>query len=324
MTVVSHYLAADIGGTKSWLAVVSIESNGCWRLEHEKKYLNADFSSIDVLIESYCKAAGFSANAMSGAIFALAGQVHDGYCKLTNLDWEVDVSRLEASFGFRQVDLVNDFYAVARGIELVDSKNRLPISQGIVETGLLKVVTGAGTGLGLAWVSGKKSQPTEGSHSGFAPGDAEQRELLSYLVSEHDFVSWETVLSGAGLERLYRFCAGQEHDSLEAREITAAAEAGDKHSIDAIQLFWRIYASWVGNLALMYRPDGGIYLTGGVTNRLIPWLDKKAFIHEAVSKGIMQSLVEETAVYLVTDEKVGLLGTIALIKEKISEVGEVT
>ncbi|OOZ15798.1 hypothetical protein BOW35_03295 [Solemya velum gill symbiont] len=315
MSSLHTYLAGDIGGTKSWMALVSVSPDGEWCIEYSHKYPNAEFQNVQQLIEACLNDAGTDASQIAGLSLAAAGPVTNGYCMMTNLDWEIDTAQIKNHFDFCHVTLINDFHAVAQGVTLVEDEELLALNQVVPDSNGLKVVTGAGTGLGLAWLQQGNAHATEGSHTGFASADEEQNRLLQQLCSGKPSVSWEELLSGMGLQRLYYFVSGGKR--LPAAEITTAAEQGDESATAAVALFWRIFANWAGNLALFYRPAGGIYLTGGVTNRLLPMLDRDEFISAYCDKGGMRSLVETTAVFVVTDEQIGLLGAIAQIRDGI-------
>lgn len=69
-------------------------------------------------------------------------------------------------------------------------------------------VVGAGTGFGVACLvrHGAQAIPliTEGGHIAFAPNDDEQVRILQKLKARFQRVSVERILSGTGLESLYR------------------------------------------------------------------------------------------------------------------------
>src|SRR5207249_11367260 len=83
-------------------------------------------------------------------------------------------------------------------------------------------VIAAGTGLGEAgaYWDGRRHHPvpSEGGHADFAPRNALEVELLSRLLGRFQRVSYERVLSGAGLLEVYKFLRdsgrGQEPDWL--------------------------------------------------------------------------------------------------------------
>ena len=152
---------------------------------------------------------------------------------------------------------------------------------------------------------------TEGGHIDFAPKDEIQEELLDYLEKKYDRVSYERILSGPGLVDLYGFCTEEaQHDVTAGWVNLQAMQGGDLGAVTAMRLYATIFGSFVGNIALMFRPSGGIYMVGGVTVKTAYWLQSE-FFHEAyLDKGRMSSLAMQTPVYLVMDEHTGLKGII--------------
>jgi len=78
-----------------------------------------------------------------------------------------------------------------------------------------------------------------------------------------------------------------------------------------MRLFVRIYAAYVGNLALIFKPEGGIYITGGIAIKMIHWMQSEDFIQAYLNKGRMQQVVEQVAVLLVSNERVGVIGALS-------------
>ena len=56
---------------------------------------------------------------------------------------------------------------------------------------------------------------------------------------------------------------------------------------------------------------GGIYITGGIGAKIQQWMRSADFIGAYFNKGRMRQLVERTAVFLVTNERVGMIGAMA-------------
>jgi glucokinase len=119
------------------------------------------------------------------------------------------------------------------------------------------------------------------------------------------------LLSGDGLVSLYEFCSGHQNSDIEAAWVSEQAEGDDKAAKEAMTLFVKIYGAFVGNLALLFKPEGGIYITGGVGAKIISWMKSDDFISAFLYKGRMQALAEKTSVYLVTNERVGVIGAIS-------------
>lgn len=317
-------LVADIGGTKSWVSLFIQTDNGGWQQESTRKYLNEEYGDPFPLLKDFLSSLEPGRYRIASAGLAVAGPVHDQVADLTNLPWTIDVPRLKRQLDLDQLLLINDFQAAAHGISLLEPGDLVCLNEVPVTEEGLAVITGAGTGLGLALMGkcahllGRAVHPTEAGHADYAPANEQQLRLCHYLheTLRMEHVSWETLLSGHGLVLLDAFLRGQDHPVLKTpATVTAAAERKDISARHAIRLFWDIYAAWIGNVALMYRPLGGLYLFGGMAMRLKPWFEPERFMQEATSRTAMQDLVLETPIFLVTDEQLALKGAVAAVRE---------
>lgn len=313
-------IAGDIGGTKSWLAWAAGEAEGAMQLRFERVYASADFASAEALLQQFITDAAVSARPDILAL-ALPGPLHAQRVRLTNLDWTVDSDTLQASLGIRKVFLINDFQAAAAGVETLTADDLVALNPQPAEPGGVRAITGAGTGLGLAFMlaDGKGHYRTfaaEGGHIDFAPADALQARLLERLRGEYGHVSWERVVSGSAMNDLYRFCCIEHGQPLPAvptdgAALVARAGSGDIAAEAALDLFIDLYGAWVGNVALMYRPQGGLYIAGGVSVHLQSRMQSARFIEAAVNKGRMRGVVEHTPIFLVTSSRLGVAGALA-------------
>src|SRR4030067_2165204 len=96
--------------------------------------------------------------------------------------------------------------ANAYGISMLKKNDFVTLNIGKKREGNAALVS-AGTGLGeaiLFW-NGKKylPSPSEGGHVEFGPRNKLEIELLQYLFDLYGHVSYERVLSGAGLFSIY-------------------------------------------------------------------------------------------------------------------------
>ena len=181
------------------------------------------------------------------------------------------------------------------------------------------VAVGAGTGLGVAWVQGEQglaqAYDTEGGHIDFAPVNDTQVRLLQFLQQSYGHVSYERLLSGDGLVKLYEFCAGKQSPAKQNDGVTAEwvnkQSKNDKAADRALSLFVQIYGAYIGNIALLYKPYGGIFITGGIAAKIVNKMQSEDFINAYLNKGRMRALVEQVAVYLVTNERIGVLGAMS-------------
>lgn len=314
-------IAGDIGGTKSWLLWAKVV-DGVVSVCFEHVYASADFVSADSLMQQFVSDARQSASP-AVVCLALPGPVQDGVIRLTNLDWTLERAALQAALKTPHLLFINDFQAAARGVATLTATDYVMLNPVEPLAGATRVITGAGTGLGLAWMQADtngryQAFATEGGHIDFSPANPQQQRLLSFMRETFAHVSWERVLSGPGVNQVYRFClqdmTGEIPPALGARngaQVNAAALAGDPVAHAAMELFVDIYANWVGNLALLYQPRGGLYLGGGISARIQPWLQTPRFLQACCDKGRMSGLVQQTPIYLITNTRLGLQGALA-------------
>ena len=313
-------IAADIGGTKSWLAWVRKTPETGSEVLFERVYASIAFLTADDLVRQFIADAGQAARP-DCLLLALPGPLHAQHTRLTNLDWTLDVADMRASLDIPHVEFINDFQAAAAGVETLTDADLVVLNAQPVEAGGVRAITGAGTGLGLAFmVAGPdgryRTYPTEGGHIDFAPADEVQAALLERLHAKHGHVSWERVVSGTALGEIYDFCcvergrppAGAEVDGA---ALLAMAQAGNVRAIRALELFVDLYGAWVGNVALLYQPKGGLYVAGGVAVHLRDYLQSARFMGAALAKGRMRGVVAQTPIFLVTCARLGLQGAIA-------------
>ena len=314
-----NIIAADVGGTKAWLVLADTDRPD--DVLYEARYPSGDFDGFEPLLQTFIEDSGLGGSAQPLLSLALPGVIDGGEARLTNLPWTIRKADLRGRFGVGQVHFMNDFQASALGTLHLQAQDLVVLNQGVHKDGATRVAVGAGTGLGVSWITGggngAVAWSTEGGHVDFAPVDEEQIELLRFLLERHDHVSYERLLSGAGLRTLYAFCSG-DAEAVEPAWVHAQAEQGNEAAIRAMTLFIRIYGAFVGNLALLFKPEGGIYITGGIAAKIINWMKSQEFISAYSDKGRMRALAEQTSVHLVTNERVGVIGAVA---EAVKQAG---
>jgi glucokinase len=307
-------LAADIGGTYSRFAWFGEHDSA---LPTEQVFANADFDSLEAVIDHGRASLGKTGEPVGTMVLALPGPVAQDPVQLTNIDWRIQRNTLNRRFGVRRLTLINDFQAAALGavnepFELLKVLNPAPPDDAPV------VVTGAGTGLGMAWFA-RRSQPalpqaTEGGHLDFAPTNAEQATLHQALARRYGHVSYERILSGPGLVETYRHFAGDAAQAETPAQVTALAHSGDDHAAATVRCFVAVFAAYAGNLALAFNCAGGLYLCGGLTAHLADWFDPEGFTTVFTDKGRMSTVARRIPVYLVTRADTGLAGALQVAR----------
>jgi glucokinase len=328
-----NIIAADVGGTKTRL--VYADTDEPFNVLYEKRYLSGEFDDFEPILQAFIKECGSAGVMVDTAgvntiTLALPGLVNDSSARLTNLPWVIEKQSLQETFGVKNVYFMNDFQASALGIGQLHEKDRITLNPDAsnfnenpvaLKKNTRRVAVGAGTGLGVAWVEGDAkaacAHDTEGGHIDFAPGDDIQIELLRFLQQRFGHVSYERILSGDGLVSLYQFCAAKQSAANYSDEISAewvnrqSEHENDEAAERALSLFVQIYGAYIGNIALLFKPYGGIFITGGIAAKIATKMQSESFINAYLNKGRMRTLVEQIAVYLVTNERVGVLGAMS-------------
>jgi glucokinase len=313
-------LAGDIGGTNARLAYFQPQ-NGRLQLISERVYPSREHSELGEIVNEFLKDSGTRPDV---ACFGIAGPVHNGRVETSNLPWVIEQSRLAKQIQLPATLLINDLEASAWGVAALSPQDLFPLNQVPDSIGNQAVIA-PGTGLGeagLFW-NGSEHQvfACEGGHADFAAQGDVQIELLRYLASRYGHVSYERILSGPGLVNVYEFLrergSGDEPAGFAAQlaEENAAAAISQAALSDtnplaeqALDIWLSIYGAEAGNLALKAMATGGIFLSGGISPKILPKLSGPLFMGAFLNKGRLRPLLEGILVQVITNDKAGLLG----------------
>jgi glucokinase len=282
-------LAADVGGTKTALALAPAHANAL--PSHRQTLPSAGHAAFEPLLDAFLASAGRPR--VTAAAIAAAGPVANGVVRITHLPWQIEAARVAAALGGARVTLLNDAVATAQGmLELPPESFAQLQGARLREPGTLAVLA-VGTGLGetllLDGGSGRvRALPSEGGHAAFAPRTARERALLAQLAGPEDaHVAVEDVVSGPGLARVHGFCRGDARGPLlDPAAISEAALRGDDPvAVDALALFLGCLGSHAGDLLLRAVADGGLWLGGGIPPRLLAPLRRGPFLAALRAKG---------------------------------------
>lgn len=320
-----YFISGDIGGTKTLLQAAELK-DCIVQARFERRYASREYASFsDVLRDFLGRVSVLGAELRPGsACFAVAGPIAGQRAALTNLPWLMDGAGLAREFSIPAVKLINDFAAVALGVEALSAADLVTLQEGKPCLKGMRVALGAGTGMGGAWLKwqdgGYEALPSEAGHMDFAPVDELQDRLLQYLRKRFGHVSVERVLSGPGLTSLFNFLAeSSETPGLGAAEVLPESDAAQQIAdlafnhkqpvaLKAMDLFVEIYGAYAGNLALAGLCRNGVYVAGGIAPKIIAKLKEGGFMRAFCDKGRFSSLMGEMPVHVVINPKVGLLG----------------
>ena len=309
----SAILVGDVGGTHARFAIVDVSGPAPWQIENRLD-LDEAFPTFTQALTAYMERSGIVDVPFAAAI-AVAGPVTAGSVHLTNRKWEIS-ERALSDIGFGRALPINDFVALAYAVDVLGDSDACPIGPNIAGLpGEPISILGAGTGFGVSCLvrSGDRVVPiaTEGGHIGFAPGNDEELGVWRCLWKEFGRVSIERVLSGPGLENIYRALqqvAGRQSRTRSAAQITADAIGGDADCLDALNLFCAIFGSVAGDFALAHGARGGVYIAGGIAQKILAFLVHSEFRKRFESKGRLSPFVEAIPTNLILNADAALLG----------------
>lgn len=249
-----------------------------------------------------------------------------GRSKISNLPWTIDAREVAAQLKLKTVGLINDLEAYAYGLDGLESKDFVSLSEGCEDAEGNRAVISARTGLGVAGLywDGFRHHPfaCEGGHADFSPRNALEMELLAYLQKKHGRISCERILSGPGIRNIYEFLrdSGKCDEPAWLRDQLAAAadppalisqlalEGKAEICEKTVSLFVQIYGAETGNCALYFMATGGIFVAGTIAARLVSKIKAPIFIEAFLDKGRMRPLLEAMPVKIILNDNCGMIG----------------
>lgn len=325
-TTLFSLLAGDIGASKTTLALYDqLVYPG--PLLQQQTFQNSQFPSFDALLDHYL-GQGYRT---TFACFGIAGPIRANSVNMTNLNWSIDAKALQARHGFQEVFLINDLMATALGAMHLPASDLLPLNPGRAEMGAVKAVLAPGSGLGEAFLIARDGvyhpYPSEGGHASFAPRNAEQLDLLAFMLQRHAHVSVEQVCSGLAIPELFAFMATRqaapawllsEIDQAADRtpviiQAALAAMRGERScdiAVDTVRLFADILADETANFALKTLALGGLFLGGGLPPRLLPFLKPERFM-PVFTRGVYQDMLSRIPIHIIRNPHAALFGAAA-------------
>jgi glucokinase len=316
-------LAADIGGTKSELALFDLYGETFEPMARAIYPCDSSDGIEEILLSFLSQAEVWP----DFACLDVAGVVAGGEAKMTNRSWRMNEEAMAKAISVAGVKLINDMTALCAVIPALDTTDVLLLQEGLEQKNGTKAVIAPGTGLGQGYLIEDETlflpRGSEGGHADFAPADDEQLELLQWFWPKKQPVSFEMFCSGLGIPTLYDFCR-QRHGMVEKETIRqrlgsegdptkvivegATAESPCPVCQKTMELFLSILGSEAGNLALKLYATGGLYLGGGILPRLVGKISFLGCVEAFRKKAKMEELMARIPVKLIRKRDAVLCG----------------
>lgn len=330
------FLAADIGGTNSNFGVFHLTDKPMELLIslHYKSKLIADFTQFIVQVTQYIHD-NFGITLKRGCIGAAGIVYHNRkQAKPTNLTFTINIDEIESATQMTDLFLINDFEAVALGIDSIAAKDIIYLQKGTAVNHANKAFIGAGTGLGKSialWNPYSRLYvpiASEGGHADAVAYTQEDVALFEFIKKDRNLscsVSWENLLSGNGLQSIYKYVGTtKNYVKTEATNLIEAADLNpdrisyyakiDERCRDTFTQYVKFYARCAKNFALDSLALGGLYIAGGIAAKNISMFFDEGFIEEFTQCGTHHKYAVELPIAIVADYNISLYGAVVASK----------
>lgn len=332
------FLGVDVGGTNISIVLAGLGSGGAGegeRMEMLATFRGKTAEASDVYYPvkeavEYCLKK-FSAQIRAIGIAAAGPVEGHRWCRLTNVDLEIDAEALGDKLNI-PCFLLNDFEAQGYAINFLEREKPEAViklerdGRKVEGTPGTRALLGAGTGLGKAILIASSelgfyiTLPSEGGHADFAAQDLLEWEMVSHIKEVTGFpVYYEDLLSGRGLGNIYSFIrtrslypASRFSSLVDGAKDKAPAVARyyqkDKTAGHAVEMFVIIFARCARNFALDVLARGGVYLGGGIAAKNMDWFTDGRFVKEFEEHRQYRALLEQIPVFIIASYEAGIYG----------------
>lgn len=314
-------LAGDIGATNINFGIAGLKKSVPKILLQSRESTKSvnDFGGLVNKFLGYAKDQHYNP---TEACLAVAGPVENkkGYqiVKMTNAELVIDTRVFKKETGLNKILITNDFDAISYAINVLKRNDFEILNRGKPAPNATRVVLGTGTGLGknILYYNDKVNAylpiPSEGGHADLpllTKEDLKMAEFIKRIQGIETQLCYEDVLSGRGLENIYKYLSTTKYPKLpidlSAAEISAT-KSDNPCSRETFAWFIRFYARCARNFALDTLARGGVYLAGGIAAKNPEVFSD--FFEEFVKNEIYEHILRDMPVYLITNYDISLIG----------------
>ena len=298
-------LLADVGGTNArfaWQAAAGAP------ITDVRVLPCAEYPTLQAAMHAYLD--GLNQGRPLAAAIAIANPITGDEVRMTNHHWVFLQSAVKAEFGLQNLQLLNDFTALALALPALPANELRQVGGGAAVPDAPIALLGAGTGLGVSGLlpdrrGGWLPINGEGGHVTLPAVSARERLVMDGLIQRYGRASAERLLCGQGLvDACAILCAadgvsGQAPGN--AAEVTEAALSGRlPQAVETLDHFCALLGSVAGNLALTLGARGGVYIGGGIVPRLGDRFAQSPFRARFEAKGRFSAYLQAIPVWVIT------------------------
>jgi glucokinase len=306
-------LVGDVGGTHARFALVT----GAHGRPHSEAVLpTADYADLGAAAAAYLRQVG--SPQVGAAAVAIANPIDGDTVRMTNSRWAFSIEETRRRLGLTQLLMLNDWEAMALAAPAFAPADLIKIGRGESVDSAPRALIGPGTGLGVSALVRSRHNDEwvpiagEGGHVTVAPTDEREADILRITWRRHAHVSAERLISGMGLENLYRAIAvldGVEPQPYSAADVSRRGLGRqDAQCAEAVAKFCALLGNVAGNLALTLGARGGVYVGGGIVRRFGDYFALSPFREKFEAKGRFADFLARIPTYVIRADNPALAG----------------
>ena len=305
-------LVGDVGGTNCRLAVATRRKEGGFELHDLERYSVREHRGIEECIASYTERHSIEPTQIG---VAAAGPKFDDGIRMTNISWQIGEGELRDRFQLERAVVINDFVGMATGATVMPPDAFSTVVHGTLDWTETVTVLGPGTGMGISIVTPDGVLGTEGGHVSFAPETVREIAILQFLLRRRDYVSWENLVSGPGLMRIYKALCDIKGEPSVIETTPALTDAAGLSGTprEAVMAFCGLLGAYAGNAALIHGSKGGVVIAGGVARHVAPYFAESNLARRFRERGSGSWFVEHIPVHHMHAHSVALHGVASLL-----------
>lgn len=262
------------------------------------------------------------------AAVAVANPVVGDIVTMTNYHWQFSIEQTRRAMGLETLVVINDYTALAMAIPRLGATELKKIGGGTATPKGVCGIIGPGSGLGVSglipagdsWIS----LGSEGGHTTFAPQNEREVVVLRYAWQSFKHVSFERLLSGPGIELMYRALADDAQVQgleLSAPQITQRAlEQSDRVCCETLEIFCSMLGTAAANVAVTLGATGGIYIGGGIVPRLGDIFAQSGFRARFEEKGRFSAYLKQIPTYMITNDQTTFIGISEILESQLRSI----
>ena len=302
-------LVADFGGTH---ARVGLSKSGKLYFPEKKRYQNNE--NVKKILCEYLLDKNVKLDSIR---ISAAGPIKNDRVELTNSQLVISSKELYKLFSINDIKIFNDAEAASHAIPYLEDKSLFILSKKENKHNTFGFIT-LGTGLGVSGIKclGNNNIVISGeggySHLPTIKNDKLFSDAIMLINKSFTRISCERVISGPGLELLFSALIkthGLNQKNSNAEEIINMA-LNDFKSLEfkTCIMILNLLGSFAATVTLIYGARGGMFLSGGLLQRMIPLVQYSNLTDNFYIEGRMKGYISAIPLYIINDDLISLKG----------------